>query len=120
MQTFLTATLVALAVSFPVAATGQMPGHDHGSSAKPAGASASASKRAFAEGEVRKVDAAKGVVVLRHGPLEALGMPPMTMEFKATDPKLLANIKAGDKVRFTPLQGSNGELMFSSIEVVKG
>jgi Cu/Ag efflux protein CusF len=98
-----------------------MMGHDHGSAGAAAGMSMSrAPKSALAEGEVRKVDAIKGTVILRHGPLDALGMPPMTMEFKPTDPKLLTNIKAGDRVRFTPLQGRNGELMFSTIEVVKG
>jgi Cu/Ag efflux protein CusF len=28
-------------------------------------------------------------------------MPPMTMVFTATDPKLLQGLKQGDKVRFT-------------------
>jgi Cu(I)/Ag(I) efflux system protein CusF len=53
------------------------------------------------EGEVRKVDVATGKVTLRHGPLANLDMPPMTMVFTATDPKLLQGLKQGDKVRFT-------------------
>ncbi|MBW0172298.1 MAG: copper-binding protein [Hydrogenophaga sp.] len=53
------------------------------------------------EAEVRKVDAANGKVTLKHGDIKNLDMPPMTMVFQARDPALLANVKAGDKVRFT-------------------
>lgn len=52
------------------------------------------------EGEVRKVDKAAGKVTLKHGPIENLGMPGMTMVFRATNPALLDKLKAGDKVRF--------------------
>ncbi|NBS57911.1 MAG: RND transporter [Betaproteobacteria bacterium] len=52
------------------------------------------------EGEVRKVDIAAGKVTLKHGPIENLGMPGMTMVFRATNPALLDKLKAGDKVRF--------------------
>lgn len=51
------------------------------------------------DGEVRKVDAAKGTVVLKHGDIPNLNMPPMTMEYHAA-PKLLARVKPGDKVKF--------------------
>ncbi len=122
MQKLIAAAAFATLVIAPFAAGAQMMGHDHskmGMSSTPAAAQpAQAAKTA--EGEVRKVDAAKGTVVLKHGPLDALGMPPMTMEFKATDPKVLANVKQGDKVKFVPAQGKNGELLVSSIEVVKG
>ena len=53
------------------------------------------------EGEVRKVDKEQGKVTLRHGPLQNLDMPAMTMVFKAADPKLLDGLKEGDKVKFT-------------------
>lgn len=115
-----TATLATLALA-PFAASAQMMGHDHAkmsATASPSTPPAQAAKTA--EGEVRKVDAAKGTVVLKHGPLDALGMPPMTMEFKATDPKILALLKPGDKVKFVPAQGKSGELLVSSIEIVKG
>ena len=41
-----------------------------------------------------------GKVTLKHGPIENLGMPGMTMVFRATNPALLDKLKAGDKVRF--------------------
>lgn len=53
-----------------------------------------------AEGEVMKVDADQGKITLKHGPIENLGMPGMTMVFKAGDPAMTAQVKAGDKVKF--------------------
>jgi Cu/Ag efflux protein CusF len=67
-------------------------------SSKPA-TSASATVK-MSEGEVLKIDPAKGLVTLRHGPLENLGMPGMTMMFPVADKKALAALHEGDKVRF--------------------
>ena len=55
---------------------------------------------ALTEGEVRKVDRASGKITLRHGEIRNLDMPPMTMVFGVRDKALLANVAAGDKVKF--------------------
>jgi Cu/Ag efflux protein CusF len=62
----------------------------------------------YTDGEVRKVDKAAGKVTLKHGPIANLEMPPMTMVFRVRDPKMLDNVKAGDKVKFKAdkVQGS--------------
>ena len=52
------------------------------------------------EGEVRKIDAPAGKVTLRHGPLEGLDMPGMTMVFRVEDPSMLEKLKEGDRIRF--------------------
>lgn len=79
-------------------------------------ASASAQSQAAAtEGEVRKVDLSAQKVTLKHGDVKNLGMPGMTMVFKVTDPKMLSNIKEGDKVRFTA-DRIDGALTVTSIE----
>ena len=70
------------------------------------------------EGEVRKVDVARGKITLRHGPLANLDMPPMTMVFNAADPKLLAGLKQGDKVRFTA-DKKDGTYVVTAIEAAK-
>ncbi len=69
---------------------------------KPA-ASTSASKSAPkpVEAEVRKVDTANSRVTLKHGPIENLGMPAMTMSFPVKDKASLDNLKEGSKVRAT-------------------
>ncbi|THF64302.1 copper-binding protein [Pseudothauera rhizosphaerae] len=92
------AALLAVALGFAIlpplhAAEGHgSHSHDHGPAAATAGARSA--------GTVRKVDAAAGKLTIQHGPLENLGMPPMTMVFVAADPALLDGVKSGDKVRF--------------------
>ena len=53
-----------------------------------------------ATGVVKRVDPARGVVTLRHGPVKSLDLPGMTMDFRVRDPKLLAGLKANQKVKF--------------------
>jgi Cu/Ag efflux protein CusF len=55
---------------------------------------------AMADGEVRKVDKEAKKLTIKHGPMPALLMPPMTMVFHVKDPALLDQVKPGDKVRF--------------------
>jgi Cu(I)/Ag(I) efflux system protein CusF len=61
---------------------------------------ASTQAAAMAEGEVRKVDKDAKKITLRHGPLQNLDMPAMTMVFQVKDPAMLDRVKAGDKVKF--------------------
>lgn len=70
--------------------------HDKPAKAAPAAASASA----MADGEVRKVDKDAGKITLKHGPIQSLDMPAMSMVFRAQDPAMLDVVKVGDKVRF--------------------
>ena len=55
----------------------------------------------MSDGEIRKVDKEAKKLTIRHGPLDNLGMPAMTMVFQVADPALLDRVKAGDKVRFS-------------------
>jgi Cu(I)/Ag(I) efflux system protein CusF len=64
------------------------------------GAAGSTSSAAMAEGEVRKVDKDAKKLTIKHGPLQNLDMPAMTMVFQVGDPAMLDQVKAGDKVRF--------------------
>ena len=86
--------------------------------ASPQASAATLPSATLAEGEVRALDRAAGTVVIKHGPLTALNMGPMTMEFVAKDPALLAKVKVGDKVRFTPAQGKDGTLLVTTLVVV--
>lgn len=54
----------------------------------------------LAEGVVKKIDAPTRRVMLAHGPIANIGMPPMTMMFKVRDAAMLKPLKDGDKVRF--------------------
>ena len=50
--------------------------------------------------EVKKVDKSSGKVTIKHGPLDNLGMPAMTMVFRVKDPAMLNQLKEGDKINF--------------------
>ena len=110
---FLAVTAVVLTAS----AYAQSNASDQASHHPSATASASAAPTTT-EGEVRKVDKEQGKVTLKHGPIENLGMPGMTMVFKVSDPKMLDMVKAGDKVKFTA-DNINGALTVTAIEAAK-
>ena len=88
---------------------------DHSAHHAPATSAAAAPT---ADGEVRKVDKEQAKVTLKHGPITNLDMPGMTMVFKVADPKLLAGLKEGAKVRFTA-ENRNGTLTVTAIEAAK-
>jgi Cu/Ag efflux protein CusF len=93
MKALVSAIFVAatLGSALPVLAAG-----DHGGGAMPmAGATDHMS-----EGMVKKVDPATGKITIKHGPLKNLGMPPMTMVFKAGSTDMLDKVKPGDAVHF--------------------
>ena len=54
-----------------------------------------------ATGEVTKLDKAGGRVTIKHGEIKNLDMPPMTMAFRVSNPRLLEELAVGSRVRFT-------------------
>ena len=70
----------------------------------------------LADGEVRKVDKSTGKITVKHGEIKNLDMPPMTMVFPVKDKALLANVKAGDKIRFAAEKDAAGEIVVTAIE----
>lgn len=70
------------------------------------------------EGEIRKVDKNARKITIKHGPIQNIGMPAMTMVFQVKDPALLEQVKAGDKVRFSADKIGDGYVV-TSIETGK-
>jgi Cu(I)/Ag(I) efflux system protein CusF len=54
----------------------------------------------LAEGVVLELDRGAGKVTISHGPLQNLGMPPMTMGFAVTERAVLDTLQPGVRVRF--------------------
>ncbi len=54
----------------------------------------------MADGEVRTVNKDAKKLTIRHGPIPSLEMGAMTMVFQVSDPAILDQVKAGDKIRF--------------------
>ncbi len=71
----------------------------------------------FASGEVRKVYPDAGQILLKHGEIKSLDMPPMSMVFKVKDKTLLDRVKVGDKVRFKAAQ-IGGDYTVTDLQVV--
>ena len=63
-----------------------------------------AAAASLASAEVVAVYPKEKRVLLKHGPIESLGMSDMTMEFGVANPRLLASFKRGKKVRFSAVK----------------
>lgn len=71
------------------------------------------------DGQVTKVDASAGKITLKHGPIKKFDMEDgMTMVFRAQNPAMLKQVKAGDKVRFEA-DKINGQFTVTKIEKAK-
>ncbi|MGH8778874.1 copper-binding protein [Paraburkholderia sp.] len=66
-------------------------------------------KTAMTDAVVRHVDASGGTITLKHGALTNVGMPAMTMAFKAKDAAMLNEVKEGDNVKVR-VENVNGTL----------
>jgi Cu/Ag efflux protein CusF len=54
---------------------------------------------AMTDAVVKHVDPTGGMITLKHGPFANVGMPAMTMAFKAKDAAMLKEVKDGDNVK---------------------
>ena len=64
-------------------------------------ATAAAPSGSDARAVIRSINREGGKVKLKHGPIEKLGMPGMTMVFRVKDPALLDQVKEGEEVGVT-------------------
>jgi Cu(I)/Ag(I) efflux system periplasmic protein CusF len=120
-KTVIAAAVVAL-LTGPALAQMDMPGPgkpqggmDHGSMSMtpPAG------KEAAGTGTVKKVDPAKRMVNLSHGPIPAINWPAMTMDFSVAPEVDLGSVKAGQSVEFTLAEAGGGKYTVTSIKPSK-
>lgn len=65
------------------------------------GATAAGQGNSDARGMVKAIDRERVRVKLKHGPIDRLEMPGMTMMFRVSDPSLLDTIQEGEDVGFT-------------------
>lgn len=81
-------------------------------------AAASDASTKLTAGEVRKIDIEQGKLTIKHGPIENLQMPGMTMVFKAANPAMLDKLQVGDKIEFA-VEKANGAMVVTTIQAVK-
>ncbi len=71
------------------------------------------------DGQVTKIDASAGKITIKHGPMKKFDMEGgMTMVFRANDPAILKQVKAGDKIRFEA-DKVNGQFTLMKVEKKK-
>lgn len=104
-RNLLTCSICALAAALPLGSQAQ----------SPAPAAPAASAAPLAEGEVRRIDKEGGKVTIKHGVIQSLDMPPMTMVFTAQDKALLAPLQVGDKIRFSVVN-EGGKYLVTQIQ----
>ena len=73
----------------------------------------------LADGEIRKVDKKAKKLTIKHGPIPSIDMPAMTMVFQVKDPKILSQVKAGDRVKFQAEMLPGGKVTVTRIEAAK-
>lgn len=115
MKSMLTTLVLgaSLTIGMPALAEGQHTEHSHDGAMSQA--AMPAMNATLSEGLVKKVDKAQGKITLKHGPLENMGMPGMTMVFRVQDAGMLDQVKPGDKVRFLA-DRVNGSLTVTQLE----
>ena len=115
MQALIATALAAIIFLISATAMAQVDHRMHGSTAtKPASSAANA---ALGEGQVKKVDKAKGTVTLVHGALPN-GMSPMTMAYQVKDAAWLLKLQVGQKIRFAT-DPTDGGMTVTQFELVK-
>ena len=91
--------------------------HDHSEHTAMAAASQE-DPNALSEGEIKKIDKDSGKLTIKHGPLNNLNMPGMTMAFKVQETAMLDQVKAGDRIRFR-VESLNGTYTVTKLESAK-
>lgn len=105
----------AATLGMATAAIAQSSENDHSAHHPPAAATLAPAAAPRTEGEVRRIDKDRGRITLRHGRIENLDMPPMTMVFTVEDKRMLETLQPGDKLRFTA-EKKNGVFTVTGME----
>ncbi len=74
--------------------------HQQSSAGQPVSARLTVAQSGFTAGQIKKIDTDRGLVTLKHGPIESLGMPDMTMIYRLAQPEQIEGFKVGDHVFF--------------------
>ena len=91
---------IALVAAFMSLSSYALACNDHAPGTEPAKQSVGR-ESPWVAGDVREVDLEQGTITLAHGRIANLHMEPMSsMLFKASNSKLIAKAKSGDKVKF--------------------
>lgn len=92
--------LLAIMIVVAVSAGTASAHHDSGGHPGQAQAPAASQKTGKGTGLIQQIDREKGTVTIKHGPLQGLNMPGMTMSFLVKDKAMLSSLQPLQKVDF--------------------
>ena len=118
MKPMLPTLALGMSLTFGMPALAGTQAMDHGHAGAMGQAAMPGMNAAMSDGLVKKVDKAQGKITLKHGPIENMGMPGMTMVFRGQDAMMLDQVKPGDNIRFHT-ERMNGALTVTKIEAAK-
>lgn len=72
----------------------------------------------FGSGRVEDIDRSQGWLMIRHGPIDALGWPGMTMQFEVAPQVELARVQVGQNVHFSIRPDHQGVYLVDMIHLV--
>ena len=67
-------------------------------------------------GVIKSVDKSARTLKIKHGPIKSMNMMGMTMSFKVSDPSMLSEVKAGQKIDFVITKDSKGQFVIMDLE----
>lgn len=70
-------------------------------------------------GTINRIDMNTGKVNITHAPIPSLGWSAMTMDFQTKEKSQLSKLKAGRKVNFELIKGSDGQYLITRITPAK-
>jgi Cu(I)/Ag(I) efflux system protein CusF len=73
--------------------------------------------QSWVDGSVRRVDLSGKKITIKHGAIEDIGMPPMTMVFEVKNPQWLESLKVRDDIRFQVKDLGGGKLRVEALEI---
>ena len=118
MKTLVAASILAVLMAGPALAQ-TMPGMDMHDHTAITGTAKPSAQPITGSGIVKSIDQAKRALLLAHGPIAALGWPPMTMDFAVAKGVNLSSVRAGQSVDFTLIQSGPGLYVVSGIGPAK-
>lgn len=69
-----------------------------------------------AQGRLERMDSSAAVVTINHGPVDSLGWPAMSMDFKLANPAVTKDVRSGDLIAFEFVERAAGEWVVTSMK----
>lgn len=105
-------SILAFALHGPVFADGVK----HGKEIEGKETNTARADKSYVTGVIRRVSKGSKKLTVKHGAIQSLDMPPMTMAFSLSDAKMIERVKKGDKIKFRAAS-IDGKMVITELSV---